>query len=152
VSNRRRIRRKAAGGEPMPTLPRYPHKEAALGTVRGWLRQLEAAGDVERAGVERTGKPGRPAVLWQMTEQGKEKAAGAPEPPTREQARKALHDACLAEFGISGRQFVRRLDAGFYECGWKCRCATPHAPGLRALLRAAQWSRMSVANANSRAM
>jgi hypothetical protein len=132
----------------MPTLPRYPHKAPALGTVRGWLRQLEATGDVERAGVEHTGKPGRPAILWRKTEQGSRRSPPVPEVPTREEARKILHEACRDEFGISGRQFVRRLDAGFYQCGWKCRCATPHDPGLRMLLRAASWSRTSVANAS----
>jgi len=153
MSNRRRLPRKPDGPhepthEPMPTLPRYPHKAPALSTVRGWLRGLEDAGDIERAGVERTGKPGRPALLWQMTEQGEKKAANspAPEPPTRDEARKLLHDACRAEFGISGRQFVRRLDAGHYECGWKCRCPAPHSLNLRALIRIAAWSRMSVAS------
>jgi hypothetical protein len=35
-----------------------------LGTVRRWMRQGEAEGRFERVGFERTGKPGRPAVLW----------------------------------------------------------------------------------------
>lgn len=43
----------------------YPNTPPpAVGTVRGWLKQAEAEGKVERKGVERTGKPGRPAVLW----------------------------------------------------------------------------------------
>lgn len=146
MSNRRRIRQKAAVEHvPRETLPRYPHKDPALSTVRGWLRQLEAAGIAERKGVERSGKPGRPATLWGLTEKGREDAAPWPDPPTRDQARKLLDEACRAEFGISGRQFVRRLDAGFYECGWKCRCAAPHDPNLRGMVRTAAWSRMSVA-------
>lgn len=151
MSNRRRLRVKEPGEHvARPTLPRYPHKAAALSTVRGWLRQLEDAGDIERAGTEHTGKPGRPAVLWNLTEQGEKRAAGnpVPEPPTREEARKLLHEACREEFGISGRQFVRRLDAGHYECGWRCQCATTHNPSLRALVRIAAWSRTSVANAS----
>jgi hypothetical protein len=151
MSNRRRLRGRPPAGEPMRTLPRYRHKAPALGTVRGWLHRLEAAGDAERKGLEHTGKPGRPAVLWGLTEKGEKRAADnpAPEPLTRDEARKLLHEACRDEFGISGRQFVRRLDAGFYECGWKCRCTTPHDLGLRAILRGAAWSRMSVARASA---
>jgi hypothetical protein len=44
----------------------------ALGTVRTWLRKLEDNGHVERAGVRRTGKPGRPPVLWAPTEAGRQ--------------------------------------------------------------------------------
>lgn len=148
MSNRRHIRRKPAPGEPRETLPRFPHKAPAISTVRAWLRGLEDAGIAERKGVEHTGKPGRPAVLWGLTEEGEKRAANnaAPEPPGRDEARKLLHDACRAEFGISGRQFVRRLDAGFYECGWKCQCRAPHSLNLRALIRIAAWSRMSVAS------
>lgn len=147
MSNRRRIRRKP--GEPMPTLPRYPHKAPALSTVRGWLRQLEDAGLAERKDVAHTGKPGRPATLWGLTDKGVADAANKPprsEPPTRDEARRLLDEASRAVFGISGRQFVRRLDAGFYQCGWKCRCDAPHDPELRGLLRIAAWSRMSVAS------
>jgi hypothetical protein len=151
VSNRRRLRKRPEPErEPRETMPRYPYKAPALSTVRGWLRGLENAGDIERAGTEHTGKPGRPAVLWDMTAQGKEKAADhpLPDPPDREQARRILHEACREEFGISGRQFVRQLDAGNYQCGWKCGCAMPHNPNLRALVRLAAWSRMSVATAS----
>ena len=40
----------------------------ALGTVRRWLRQSEAAGVAERKGVLHTGKPGRPPGLWGLPE------------------------------------------------------------------------------------
>jgi len=157
VSNSRRLRHRHKAGRSearerarrAQALPRFPNKDPALSTVRGWLRQLETEGRVERKGAERTGKPGRPAVLWGVTEAATEDPPPpAPEPLTRDRARKFLHEACREELGISGRQFVRQLDAGAYECGWKCRCATPHQPGLRALLRAAAWSRMSVLNAS----
>jgi hypothetical protein len=158
MSNRRRIRkshrastsaRPAEAERRLQAVPRFPNKDPAVSTVRGWLRQLEAAGTAERKGVERTGKPGRPPTLWGLTEAGAtEEAATPPKPPSREEARQLLHEACREEFGISGRQFVRRLDAGFYECGWKCRCTTPHQPVLRWLLRYAQWSRTSVVNAS----
>ena len=42
----------------------------SLGTVRRWLQACVDEGTVERKGVERTGKPGRPAVLWGLTEEG----------------------------------------------------------------------------------
>lgn len=41
-----------------------------LGTVRRWLNVLAAEGLAERKDVQRTGKPGRPAVLWGLTEKG----------------------------------------------------------------------------------
>lgn len=119
--------------------------------MRGWLRRLETAGIVERKGTERTGKPGRPPVLWGLTEKGARDAAGKPHLPSplgRDEARRLLHQACREELGIGGRQFVRRLDAGYYECGWRCACTIPHHPGLRMLLRAAAWSHMSVVNAS----
>jgi DNA-binding PadR family transcriptional regulator len=37
------------------------------------MRQLEAEGIVEQ-GTERTGRPGRPAHLWSLTEAGKRRA------------------------------------------------------------------------------
>jgi predicted ArsR family transcriptional regulator len=40
------------------------------------MKQLEAEGLIERKGVERTGKPGRPAQLWGLTELGKQRPAG----------------------------------------------------------------------------
>jgi hypothetical protein len=38
-----------------------------LGTVRTWMRHAEEDGAIQRAGVERTGEPGRPATLWEVT-------------------------------------------------------------------------------------
>lgn len=149
MSNRRRLRQKVRA-EPAAreTLPRFPHKAPALSTVRGWLRGLESAGIAERQGVEHSGKPGRPAVLWGPTDEAKQVSAAKPPcpgMPTRDEARQILDEASRAEFGISGRQFVRQLDAGLWECGWKCRCPSPHDPNLRALIRIAAWSHMSVA-------
>jgi len=43
-------------------------KPPAVGTVRTWLRKGEAAGEFERKGVQRTGKPGRPPVLWGLAD------------------------------------------------------------------------------------
>jgi predicted ArsR family transcriptional regulator len=45
-----------------------------LGTVRTWMRQMEDEGAIERKAVEHTGKPGRPAVLWGLTEDGRQRA------------------------------------------------------------------------------
>ena len=150
MSNRRRLKVKEPGEhEPRPTLPRFPHKDPAISTVRSWLRQLESAGIAERKGVEHTGKPGRPAVLWGLTDEAAKNSADAPprpDLPTRDEARKLLHEASREELGVSGRQFVRQLDAGLWGCGWKCQCSTPHDPSLRTLIRIAAWSRMSVAS------
>ena len=44
----------------------------ALGTVRKWLRDGEAAGVCERRRGESAGKPGRPPDLWQLTEKGRQ--------------------------------------------------------------------------------
>jgi predicted ArsR family transcriptional regulator len=44
-----------------------------MSTTRRQMRQLEADGDIERVGVDRTGKPGRPAVMYALTEQGRQK-------------------------------------------------------------------------------
>jgi DNA-binding PadR family transcriptional regulator len=42
-----------------------------LGTVRRWLRATAAEGLIERKEVRRTGRPGRPAMQWGLTEQGR---------------------------------------------------------------------------------
>ena len=44
----------------------------ALGTVRKWLRDGEAAGVCERRRGESAGKPGRPPDLRQLTEKGRQ--------------------------------------------------------------------------------
>ena len=43
-----------------------------MSSVRRWLKAAEAEGTVERKGVARTGKPGRPAILWGLTEFGEQ--------------------------------------------------------------------------------
>ena len=71
MSNSRSFRRRlAASREVRESRPGYPYGGPSLGTVRRWMRQLEAAGHVERS-EERTGRPGRPAHLWTMTPEGK---------------------------------------------------------------------------------
>ena len=54
-----------------------PHLE----TVRRWLEECVDEGFAERAGVRRTGKPGRPEVLYQATEKGAEWRRQHPSPP-----------------------------------------------------------------------
>jgi DNA-binding PadR family transcriptional regulator len=68
---RRRVRARARAKD-RQSKPRFPDAPPALGTVRRWLKQAEAQGLVERAGVEHTGKPGRPAHLWQAGREGGE--------------------------------------------------------------------------------
>lgn len=56
----------------------WPFKGPSLGTTRRWLKEGVAEGGVERAGEEHSGKPGRPAHLYQLTADGKERAADLP--------------------------------------------------------------------------
>jgi predicted ArsR family transcriptional regulator len=55
----------------------WPFKGPSVSSVRSWLKAGEAEGVIERAGTVRTGKPGRPAHLWQVSDKGKERAAAA---------------------------------------------------------------------------
>ena len=75
MSNSRGFRRRLAvsqqARETREMAPRWPWGGPSMSTTRRQLKQLEADGDIERVGVDRTGKPGRPAVLYQMTEQGR---------------------------------------------------------------------------------
>jgi len=64
-----RKRRSGQQARPRFSIRNWPDgPPPALGTVRTWLKQAEAEGLVERKGVERTGKPGRPAHLWGLPE------------------------------------------------------------------------------------
>lgn len=85
MSNARSLRRRlAASRQERQARPRFSIRDypdtppPALGTVRGWLNKAEAEGKIERKGVRRTGKRGRPAVLWGLTDQ----AAGDAEDAT----------------------------------------------------------------------
>ena len=75
MSNSRPFRRRLAAirSGRVKTRARFPWGPPSLSTVRRHLRQLEAEGVVERAGVDRTGKPGRPATLYQLTEKGRQR-------------------------------------------------------------------------------
>ena len=80
MSNSRRLRRGLAASKQERkarfSIRDYPDTPPpALGTVRTWLRNAEAEGLVERAGVERAGKRGRPAQLWGATAKGREHLA-----------------------------------------------------------------------------
>jgi predicted ArsR family transcriptional regulator len=50
----------------------------AVGTTRRWLKAAEAAGLVRRAEDQDTGRPGRPAHMWELTEEGREQAKRTP--------------------------------------------------------------------------
>ena len=52
-----------------------------IGTVRRWCEACAAEGWIERKGVERTSKPGRPAVIWGLTKAGWDRAAVNPAAP-----------------------------------------------------------------------
>lgn len=65
---RRPARKGSTGKRPRFSIRDWPGGQPpSLGTARRWLHQAEAEGSVERVGVERTGKPGRPAHLWGLT-------------------------------------------------------------------------------------
>jgi hypothetical protein len=71
MGNSRRFRRnlqasrEARTARPRFSIRAYPDTPPpALGTVRTWLNNAEAAGLIERKGVRHTGRAGRPAVLW----------------------------------------------------------------------------------------
>jgi DNA-binding PadR family transcriptional regulator len=70
VSNSRRRLRRGLKASREARVARFPEKPPSLGTVRRWLKQCEAEGTIERAGEEHTGKPGRPAHLYQLTAAG----------------------------------------------------------------------------------
>jgi hypothetical protein len=79
VSNARSLRRRLAASRderqsrPRFSIRNYPDTPPpALGTVRTWMKKAEAEGLIERKGVQRTGKRGRPAVLWGLTEAAEE--------------------------------------------------------------------------------
>jgi hypothetical protein len=82
MGNSRRFRRQllasreARAARPQFSIKDYPDTPPpSLGTVRRWLHQAEASGAIERKGVQRTGKPGRPAQLWGLPDrQGAEQA------------------------------------------------------------------------------
>jgi DNA-binding PadR family transcriptional regulator len=83
--NRKKRRQRAPAHQARHVRPRFSIRNwpagppPALGTVRTWLRQAEDAGMVERKGVGHTGKPGRPPVLWGLTDAGRQRAADVTE-------------------------------------------------------------------------
>jgi predicted ArsR family transcriptional regulator len=50
----------------------------SVGTTRRWLKAAEAAGMVRRAEDQQTGAPGRPAHMWELTEEGRRRAGQVP--------------------------------------------------------------------------
>jgi hypothetical protein len=82
MSNSRRFRRglaasrqSRAAGMIRPGAWKDRGRAPTLGAVRKWIHAAETEGLVERVGVKRTGKPGRPADLWGITEAGRERGA-----------------------------------------------------------------------------
>lgn len=67
---RRPSRKGKTGKRPRFSIRDWPDTPPpSLGAVRRWLHQAEAEGLIERRGVQRTGKPGRPAHLWGLAGQ-----------------------------------------------------------------------------------
>ena len=101
MSNSRSFRRSLKAGSHVrssgPEQPRQPGRYSkghvpwnkglaltttpTIGTIRRWCEECAAEGWIERKGVKRTGKPGRPAVIWGLTKAGWERAAVNPAAP-----------------------------------------------------------------------
>ena len=91
MSNSRRLRRSLkASREARELRPRYPYTAPSLGTVRTWMKQLEADGDIEPKGVQRTGMPGRPPMAYGLMKQGRERNLTAGQ--IRDMITRAVHD------------------------------------------------------------
>lgn len=73
MSNSRPFRRRitAIRSGRRRTKARYPWGPPSMSTVRRQLKHLEAEGIIERTGLDHTGKPGRPSVLYGLTEKGR---------------------------------------------------------------------------------
>ena len=111
MGNSRSLRRRMAKvAEPAP---RFPVKPPALGTVRRWVKQAEADGLIEPAGVERTGKPGRPANLYQLTAEGKEHARSAPSARDTLTELQAKRAHALMKKGMSERRAIAAVTKGW---------------------------------------
>lgn len=85
MSNSRRLRRSIKGFQKSGDRQAQPwNKGLALtsdpsdGTTRRWLNTAEDKGLLQRTGTRRTGKPGRPAQLRALTEEGREQAKRLP--------------------------------------------------------------------------
>ena len=82
MSNGRAFRRRLAvskqkaAAQRMARPGRWKEGGPTIETVRRYLRTAEEAGVVERAGVQRTGKPGRPEQLWQLTDAARSLSPG----------------------------------------------------------------------------
>jgi predicted ArsR family transcriptional regulator len=110
MSNSRSFRRRLATPR---TGHRFPDRPPALGTVRRWLKQGVAEGTIERAGEERTGKPGRPAHLWQLTAEGKERAQSAPDFKTMLTELQARRAHALMRKGMSEDRAIAAVTRGW---------------------------------------
>lgn len=88
-------------------------KPPALGTVRRWVKQAEAEGTIENVGVERTGKPGRPARLYQLTAEGEERAQSAPSWKDQLTELQAKRAHALMKKGMSERRAIAAVTKGW---------------------------------------
>src|SRR5258708_5794241 len=111
MSNNRTFRRRLKTGQ---RPKRFPEQPPSLGSVRRWIKQGVTEGLIERAGEERTGKPGRPAHLYQVTAEGKERAASDPrdirEMLTELQAKRAC---ALMKKGMSEKRAITAVTKGW---------------------------------------
>lgn len=114
-SFRRRLRRPREQAQlAAKASARFPARPPALGTVRRWVKKGVADGTIERGPDEHTGKPGRPSHTWQLTAEGKDRAASDPHDAktmlTELQAKRAH---ALVKKGVSERRAIAAVTRGW---------------------------------------
>jgi DNA-binding PadR family transcriptional regulator len=146
VSNSRSFRRRLSAAPASPAAaadpeqpPRQPWNKGrvltsapSLSTTRRWLEGTVSDGFIKRE-VARTGKPGRPAIMYQLTEDGRERAAALPPHVMRIQA-----DRVRREENARKRRKAVRDAAALKALGEKAARAGQRVHAAEAALRKAE--------------
>ena len=99
MSNSRSFRRSLKGASSGGQKPGPWNKGLAMtsdpsdSTTRRWLEAADTEGLIERTGTKRTGKPGRPAVLRGITEEGRKRAGHLPPKAILQERRRRQENA-----------------------------------------------------------
>ena len=112
MSNSRRLRRGLKVSR-AARAARFPEKPPALGTARRWLNQGVAEGLIERSVSERTGKPGRPAHVFRLTAEGKERTNSLPDSKTMLTELQCRRAQALMNKGMSEDQAIAAVTKGW---------------------------------------
>jgi predicted ArsR family transcriptional regulator len=78
MSNSRSFRRKLQASREARQRGIAMTSTPSLGTTRRWLKAAESVGLVRRTEDQKTGERGRPAHMWELTEEGRRQAHGVP--------------------------------------------------------------------------